>query len=41
MKDTTQSRVNRRRGIKSATRKSIQSATSSAVRKAAKTVRFH
>lgn len=40
MKDTTQSRNNRRRGTKSATRTSIQNRTRHAARKAAKTVHF-
>lgn len=41
MKSNTQSRNNRRRGLKSATRKAIQNATRSAAHNAAKTVRFH
>lgn len=41
MKKDTQSRNNRRRGKKSASRKSIQNATGSAARNAAKTVHFH
>lgn len=41
MKDSTQSRVNRRRSTKSATRKSIQNRTRHAARKVAKTVRYN